>query len=143
MGMRARGVDSRAPMKLHYQELGLGAVSVSIPNAFDFKSHFRGAVVGVQLSASTVVASGTIQVVITDLTTGIVLLNTGALTVPMANPYTAEVFASGISFLPPTDSQLDQLPLISQGNNLEIDVIVGGGLSVTNLIIMPEYMGRE
>jgi hypothetical protein len=141
--IRTKGIDQRDPHKLQYFEYSLGAVSASIPDAALLKSHFRGTVVGLQVSASTVVAGGTLRVVITDDTTGVVLLDTGVVTVAMVNPYFQEFFASGVSYLPPSDSQLDQLALISQGDMIEMDVTVGGGLSVTNLVLTPEFMGRE
>jgi hypothetical protein len=140
--LKTRNVDHRAPYKIHYQVLSLGTAATNA-HAFEFNCHFTGALVGLQLFASEVSVAGSIHVVITDETTGVVLLDTGALAVASPGPYLYESFPTPIAFLPPSDSQLDLLPLVKIGDVINVAVTLSGGLAATGLFLTPEYMGAR
>jgi hypothetical protein len=129
-----RNTDARNPSKILRMPLAISGTTYE----WQTFAHFRGVLVGVQLSQNAPDA-GTYSITVTDVTKGTTLLSTGTFT-PAGTPYLAEFYPTPVTFLPAPDSQLDQLPLINSGDTIKVVVTASAG-TATDSVLTLEFQG--
>ncbi len=130
----ARGTDPRNPSKMLRIPLEISGTSYE----YQFYTHFRGVLTGVQLSQNTPDA-GTYSITVTDVTQSTTLLSTGTFT-PAGSPYLNEFYPSPVTYLPAPESLIDQLPLVLSGDTVKVVVAASAG-TATDSVLMLEFQG--
>jgi hypothetical protein len=129
-----RNTDPRNPSRILRIPLAISGTTYE----YSFYAHFRGQLIGAQLSQRTTDA-GTYTITVTDFTQGTTLLSTGAVT-PSGTDYVVEFFPTGVSYIPVPDSQVDQLPLILPEDVVRVTVAASTG-TASDSVLMLEFQG--